>query len=74
MIQENLNGSIDPNDALKINENPSRGSEQDIKDEEDYDILPSNGPGLADDDGEQVVQSGEVDEEDEEEAEEGEAE
>jgi hypothetical protein len=72
MIQENFNGSIDPDDVLKVNENPSiakKDHQKEMEEKEDeisYDILPSNGPGLAGDDGEQVVDSGEVEEEEEE--------
>lgn len=62
MAQNNLNRSIDPDDALNID--PLRDSDQDDTDE-GYDILPSNGPGLAGDDGEQVVDDEEDFDEDE---------
>ena len=55
MIQQNYNPSDEVDPTKKQQEN---------EDTEDYDILPSNGPGLAGDDGEQVVSEGEVVEED----------
>lgn len=58
MIQENFN--VDPDDVPEID--PKLIINED--EEESYDILPSNGPGLADDDGEQTVDD-EEDEDDE---------
>jgi len=49
MIQENFN--VDPDDVPEVD--PKLIESDD--DEESYDILPSNGPGLAGDDGEQVI-------------------
>jgi hypothetical protein len=77
MTQENFNESVDPDDVPEINRNAFQ--QQDVEedeeleeneedDDEGYDILPSNGPGLAGDDGEQVVNEGQIeDEEDKEE-------
>ena len=68
MIQENSFEETDPKDI--------EANDQDIEETEDsdegYDILPSNGPGLAGDDGEQVID--ELEEDDLEEDEEDDAE
>ena len=56
MIQENVNESIVPDESLEINDDASVRD----GDEADFDVLPSNGPGLAGDDGEQVVEAEEV--------------
>jgi len=61
MIIENYNDSISPDDVLNT-ETPRDNNNIDDNEEEGYDILPSNGPGLADDDGEQTVDPSEVDE------------
>ena len=70
MIQENFNAAIDPDDIYNTDTQPGKGEdlpleEEEIDDEEAYDILPSNGPGLAGDDGEQTVDDEEEEDEDE---------
>ncbi|CAN5877868.1 hypothetical protein BH11BAC4_BH11BAC4_17350 [soil metagenome] len=57
MIQENLYGSIDPDDTLKVKkvDEDNDAVQDEPEDEGDYDILPSNGPGLTGDDGDQVI-------------------
>ena len=66
MIQNNFNEAVDPDDVPEITkdkiQNGSKEMEED--EEESYDILPSNGPGLSGDDGEQVVSEEETDKED----------
>lgn len=66
MSQVNFSESVDPDDVPHIHENPLEQEEaemvDDVEDDGDYDILPSNGNGLSGDDGEQVVEEGETDE------------
>lgn len=64
MIQENFN-SVDPEDVPEID--PNFLSNEEDEDDESYDILPSNGPGLAGDDGEQVIDDEDEDVENEDE-------
>lgn len=70
MIHENNSSDfVDPDDMLRVDGN-EKGKGNLVKDEDEnegYDILPSNGPGLTGDDGEQVIDSGDTDDEDEDE-------
>ena len=59
MIQENFN-AVDPDDVPEID--PNFLSNEEDEDDESYDILPSNGPGLAGDDGEQIIDDEDEDE------------
>jgi hypothetical protein len=65
MIPENLNEEINPRDIEDAGTSSDREKPEPNEDEQDWDILPSNGPGLAGDDGEQVVDYDEEDEDDE---------
>ncbi|MEO6488392.1 MAG: hypothetical protein ABIO04_00510 [Ferruginibacter sp.] len=58
MIPENVNEMVSPDDSLETNDNSTATDRDDT--EQDFDVLPSNGPGLAGDDGEQVVDNEDV--------------
>ena len=71
MSTENFNASVDPDDVYSGDTHPAKSDDQpdeeeEIDDEEAYDILPSNGPGLAGDDGEQTVDGNEEEDDDDE--------
>ncbi len=67
MRYENFNEEeINPRDIEDTGTSSERKPEEENENEEEgYDILPSNGPGLGGDDGEQVVDDYEEEEEDE---------
>lgn len=55
MVQNNSNDAQDPRNKNVESDHEKEIEEQEDSLEEGYDILPSNGPGLTGDDGEQVV-------------------
>ncbi len=66
MIQENLNEEINPRDIEDAGTSSERERPEQENEDEGWDILPSNGPGLGGDDGKQVVDYDEEDEDEEE--------
>ena len=67
MIPENLNEAINPRDIEDAGTSSDRERPEQDEEEQGWDILPSNGPGLAGDDGEQVVDDDDDNDEDDEE-------